>query len=443
MTYTDFKDKKVLVMGLGLQGGGVGVAKFFAQKGAQVTVTDLKTETELSSSINSLKEFSINYVLGEHREEDFKNTNLVIRNPDVPRDSKYLAIARENNIPVEMDESLFLKLCPFTKNIIGVTGTRGKTTTTTLIAEILDKTGYKVLKGGNLRGVATLSLLDKVTVDSLIVLELSSWQLQGLDESRISPHIAVITNIFPDHLNRYKTMEDYVSDKKIIFKYQTEKDYLILNKNDNTSGDFAAEAKSKIIWFESQNLPPEIIKVFHLKGYHNLNNLAAAYEVAKIFSVEDEKIASAVNLFGGVPFRLEEIAVKEGVAYVNDTTSTMPEATIAALKAYQGKPIILICGGSSKNLDFTKLAKEVGESVKAVVFLEGSATDDLVSHITSHLSPKQNLGRFNDLKQAVLTAKGTAKPGDIILLSPACPSFGLFQNEFDRGEQFNDVVGTL
>jgi len=261
----NFTGKRVLIMGLGLQGGGVGVARFFAEKGAKVTVTDLKTKEELASSIKSLSDLPLAYVLGKHREEDFKNADLVIRNPDVDKNSPYLEIAREHGAIVEMDESLFLRLWQKKENIIGVTGTRGKTTTTHLIGMILKQAGLPILLGGNLRGIATLSLLDKATPETKIVLELSSWQLQGLDWNKLSPHIAVITNIYPDHLNRYKNMKDYIADKKIIFRYQKEKDLLVLNAKDKISKNFVRQAKSKIIWFCKSDVPQLITASFKLK----------------------------------------------------------------------------------------------------------------------------------------------------------------------------------
>jgi len=447
----DFAGKRVLIMGLGLQGGGAGVARFFAEHGAKVTVTDLKTQKELASSLANLSDLSIKYVLGRHREEDFKNADLVIRNPDVSPDSPYLELARKSGVSVEMDESLFLRLCPNKKNIIGVTGTRGKTTTTNLIGAILKEAGFHTLLGGNLRGVATLSLLDKIMPDSKVVLELSSWQLQGLDWDKISPHISVITNIYPDHLNRYKSMKDYIADKKIIFKYQNKNDFLVLNAENEITKSFAEEAKSKIIWFSLGakliHLPGGILESFKLKGEHNLENLAAAYQMAKILRIDDKIIKEAVADFEGVPFRLEEVRVIDGVSFVNDTTSTMPVATIMALKAYEGRPIILIAGGASKNLDMSQMAKEIVERVKAVVFLEGSATDGLISQIKnriSHLPKGQKkvkiLGRFNNFNQAVTTARNISEPGDVVLLSPGCASFGMFKNEYDRGEQFNAIV---
>lgn len=426
-------------MGLGRLGGGEGVARFFSEVGAQVTVTDLKSEEELRQTIRRLKDLPIKYILGGHRAEDFQKQELVIRNPDVSRDSQFLAIARASKIPVEMDESLFLKLCPVP--VIGVTGTRGKTTTTTLIGKMLEEAGYHTLLGGNLPGIATLSLLRQVTPKTKIVLELSSWQLQSLDENKLSPHIAVMTNIYPDHLNRYKNMEDYIADKKAIFKYQKEDDFLILNRENEITYGFAALTKSKVVWFKksdwSQDWPLKI------PGDHNRENAAAARAVGKILGIDDPVIRRAVGNFGGVPHRLEVVREFNGATYINDSTSTTPIAGIMALRAYSGRPIILIAGGNSKNLDLTEFAKEIVKRVKAVVLLEGTATSELESGIRGQESGMKILGKFNNFKEAVSVARNFAKPGDVVLLSPGCTSFGMFKNEFDRGEQFRKIVLSL
>lgn len=429
-------------MGLGILGGGAGLAKFLAELGAKVTVTDLKTETQLAPSLEKLRGLPIRYVLGKHQKKDFLESDLIIRNPDVSLDNKFLKLAQKKNISVVMDESLFLKLCPV--SVIGVTGTRGKTTTTILIGEILKKANFPVLLGGNLPGVATLSLLPQITPQTKVVLELSSWQLQGLAWEKVSPHTAVITNIYPDHLNRYKSMADYIADKKIIFKYQKRDDFLILNKENEIVESLAAEAPSKIFWFKKADWPQSW--PLKIPGAHNRENAAAAMTVGRLLKIDDKVIKEAVGNFPGVPHRLEVIRKINGVTFVNDTTATMPEAAIAALRAYAGQPIILICGGNSKNLDLTNFAKEIVKRVKAVVLLEGTATDELEKAIKQYSNLAINdliLGRFNNLPQAVLVARKVTNSGDIVLLSPGCTSFGMFKNEFDRGEQFRQIVKSL
>lgn len=433
-----YQGKKVLIMGLGLLGGGVGVAKIFNEIGAKVTVTDLKSEKELKSSLKKLDKLGIRFVLGKHDKKDFGTHDLIIRNPAVPQSSPFLQIARKNNIPITMDTVLFAKFC--NKPIIGVTGTRGKTTTAVLIYELLKSAGKNVLLGGNVKGVASLSLLKKIKDDSIVVLELSSWELQAFDRERISPHIAVITNIYQDHLNRYKNMDDYISDKKAIFKYQNKKDFLILNRNNLIVADFAKEVKAQIVWFSKSDFPRDW--QLRLAGRHNKENAAAAYKVGKILELHPQWMKPIFETFKGVEYRLEEIAEIDGVKYINDTTSTTPAAGIAALQSFKA-PLILLAGGACKNLDFSEFAQQIVKDVKGVVLLEGSATEKLSSLINRSGGKSKILGRFSDFKKAILTAKRNARPEDIILLSPGCASFGMFRNEYDRGEKFNKIVEDL
>lgn len=432
-----YQGKKVLIMGLGLLGGGVGVAKIFSEIGSKVIVTDLKSKGELKSSLRKLEGIPIKFVLDKHNKKDFENCDLVVRNPAVPKNSPFLQIAKKKRIPITMETALFARFCSVP--IIGVTGTRGKTTTATLIYELLKSAGKNALLGGNVRGMATLSLLKKIKNDSLVVLELSSWELQGFDQEKISPYIAVITNIYPDHLNRYKNMREYIKDKKIIFKYQNKDDFLVLNKENPYTKKMAKEAKAKIAWFSKDDFPPDW--KLRLLGEHNRENAAAAYSVGEIFKLYSQWMRPVFETFRGVEYRLEEIAEIDGVKYINDTTSTIPQAAMAALRAFR-RPIILLAGGASKNLDLSGLAKEIVKKTKAVVLLEGTATDRLESLINRSRGEEKILGRFSNFKKAVLAARKAAKKGDVILLSPGCASFGMFKNEYDRGEQFNKVVKT-
>lgn len=425
-------------MGLGLHGGGVGVAKFFVQQGAKVLVTDPKTKKELRDSIDELthstKPGQIKYVLGKHRAEDFKNTDLIIKNPAVPKDSKYLKIAKKNKVPIETDIGLFFELCP-SKKIIGITGTKGKSTTATLIAELL-KTKYKVVLAGNIRA-SVLEELPKVTKDTIVVLELSSWQLEDPKPHRKSPHIAIITNIMPDHLNRHKGMKDYIEAKKLIFKFQKPKNFLILNRDDKIVREFSKEAKAKTIFY-SKKRAVKYSKYIKLAGEHNLNNISAAITVAKIFKILDSTIKKTLKKFKGIEGRLEFVKEIKGVKYYNDTTATTPEATIVALKSFPAGKIILIAGGTDKNLNFKELARVILKKVKVLILLPGTATEKLEK---ASLRPASQRGelvarRAKNMKGAVKIARKNAEKGDIVLLSPGCASFGLFQHEFDRGKQF-------
>lgn len=453
----NFRDKKITIMGLGLLGRGVGDAEFLVREGADLLVTDLKTRTELRESLNRLKRFkNIKYTLGKHRAEDFKDQDLILRAAGVPKNSKFLKIAKKNKIPIEMDDSLFAKYCPCP--IIGVTGTRGKTTTATLIYEILSSMksskdrfrarGRKVYLAGNVQGVATLPLIKKVKQNDLAVLELSSWQLQGWDEAGISPRIAVITNIYPDHLNYYKgNMKMYVNDKKAIYRYQSKDDFLILNQENKYSREFAREAGSKIIWFSRQ----DVSRHWQVKlvGEHNLENIAAAMAVAKVLNVSG--IKKVIESFKGLEHRLELVREIDGVKYINDATSTTPIAAQKALAAFN-QPIILIAGGSDKRLDFSDLARDIKKKCKAVVLLKGEGTERLKKYLSFIIYPSATSSwpsghlsfiEVDDLRQAVKVAKNVAEAGDIVLFSPACTSFGMFVNEYDRGLKFKKVVESL
>ncbi len=447
-------------MGLGLLGRGIGDVKFLLQAGARVTVTDLKTRKELKESINEIERFyrkirikrsksrnqnlriyKINYVLGRHRAEDFENCDLVLKAAGVAKDSRYLVIARERKIPIAMDDSLFAVFCPCP--IIGVTGTRGKTTTATLIAEILKSTGRRVFLAGNIPGLATLPLIKKVKKEDLVVLELSSWQLQGWAEERISPGVAVITNIYPDHLNYYHhSLAKYLADKKAIYRYQKAGDHLILNQNNPYSQKFSHEARGKVIWFSSKDLPgswrPKIL------GEHNRENIAAAVKVGLLFKVPLKKIKLVVEKFWGVPGREEMIREFEGVKYFNDTTATMPEATLAALSTLVPagrKNIILIAGGADKGLDFRSLARKIKSACRAVILFEGLATKKLEPLLADGHGPV--IFKVSGMGAAVARARRLARRGEIVLLSPAAASFDLFANEYDRGEQFKEAVFNL
>ena len=369
-------------MGLGLLGRGIGIVKYLAGKGARVTVTDLKSNSILKSSVAEVRHFlknkkgthQVKFILGKHRLEDFRNEDMIFKAAGVPLDSIYIKEARNHGVPVFMDDALFALLAPC--KIIGVTGTRGKTTTSTLIAEIAKATGKKVYLAGNIKGMATLPLLDKVEKDDIVVLELSSWQLQGWRDLKISPHISVVTNIYPDHQNYYKnSMAKYVYDKEAIFANQKKNDFLVLNKNCAWCKKFSKKAPGKVIWFSANGVPCG----WNLKilGEHNLENIAAAVAVGKILDLPVVKIKKTVENFRAVPGRLEFVREVRGVKYYNDTTATMPEATIAALRAIGGNKIILICGGADKNLNFKDLVPAIKKHTKAVVLLNGTATPKL------------------------------------------------------------------
>lgn len=430
-----FKDKKITLMGLGLLGRGIGVARFLAENGAILTVTDLKSETELAPALLELKDFpNIKYVLGGHKLEDFKEADLILRAPNVPLGSPFLQEAQKNNIPVKMDASLFCELLPSGVTTVGITGTRGKSTVTTLIYEILKEDGQTVFLGGNIRGVATLPLLKEITSKAVVVLELDSWQLQGFGDDKISPNIAVFTTFFNDHMNYYQgDMERYLKDKANIFLYQKAEDTLILGEQveDLIKEKFAGHIKSNII-VASNDLPAD----FSLKmvGGHNRYNASLALSVARVLNISDDISKKVIAEFTGVPGRLEILGEKNGVLFVNDNNATSPEAVIAGVEAfpdYKGK-IVLIGGGADKELDFTDWGQKVPSFIKTFILFPGSGTEK----IKQVLPVGSKVVEVNSMTEAVKEALTEAISGDMIMLSPGAASFGVFNNEYERNDQF-------
>jgi UDP-N-acetylmuramoylalanine--D-glutamate ligase len=444
-----WKNKKITMMGLGVLGRGVGVAKLLAENGADLLITDLKNEVELRNSLDKLKKYKkIKYILGRHRISDFRNRDLIIKAAGVPLDSIYIKEAKKNKISVEMDASLFAKLAGV--RIIGITGTKGKSTVTHLLYDILKKDKRRVFLGGNVRGLATLSILKKVRKTDLVLMELDSWQLQGFGEAKISPFVSVFTNFLDDHLNYYKgDRKKYFNDKANIFRYQNKDDYLIVScqAKQAIKKYFKGKIKSKI--FMTDNLASLNRQKIKILGKHNLRNIELAVKTAEVLGVEKEVIESVVEKFKGVSGRLEFIKRIKGVEYYNDSTSTMPEATISALESFfpsrLNKPnIILIAGGADKFLDYRNFVKELKGKVKALILFEGIATNKIRKEIKkTGFICEHGVQLADNMKNALNLASEYAQKGDVVLLSPGSASFGIFKNEFDRGEQFCKAVREL
>jgi len=437
-----FKNKKITVMGLGLLGRGLGVVKFLSKLGADLIVTDLKDETALKPTLDQLKNCrNIKYILGQHRFEDFKNKDLIIKAAGVPLDSIYIEEARKNKIPIEMDASLFAK---FSKAvIIGVTGTRGKSTTASLIYEILKKGGKKVYLGGNIKGTTTLPLLKKVQPGDYVVLELDSWQLQGFGDSKISPHISVFTNLMPDHLNYYGgSMKKYFNDKANIFCHQTRKDYLILGNSARQAIKkfYKKPIRSRVILSSEKDIPKNW--TVGLAGSHNLENISYAVAVSTLLGIPKERVRRSVARFKALPGRLEFVKKYKGIKIYNDTNSTTPEATLAGLKTLsQNKNIVLVMGGSDKKLGMESLTESLPKYCKAVVLLPGTGTEKIKNNISALKNLK--IVYAVNLKNAISKAIKLSSDGDVILFSPAFASFGMFKNEYDRGDKFLEIIKNL
>ncbi len=451
MNDLNFKDKKVLIMGLGINGGGLGSTKFFAKAGADVRVTDMMNAEFLKSSMDELKEFSnIEYFLSGYRFEDFEWADIIIKNPSVKPEDEYIAFAKEKNKQIETDVSIFLQFVD-RKNVLGITGTKGKSTTSTLTAHILKKVlgEEKVLLAGNI-GKSMLDVIPFLSDDSIVILELSSFQLMIFQQNKLSVHRAAVTNIYPDHLNYHGTMEEYIKAKRSIAAYQSEDDLLFIRKSDDvtSSGSFLEGLKAKVEYSEvswildqvqddptsprlrGAGVLPEI-----LQSTHNLENFAQAAKIAESFGVSVEQAIEAVQDFKGVEFRQQLIKTWNGIKIINDTTATTPNAAVVAVKTYPD--CILIAGGMDKGLPYEELAQAFDQYPKAIYFIEGSATDKLKELMKEQ---EKIRGTWNNFEEILEQVKKAAIEGDTVIFSPGGTSFNFFKNEFDRGRKFNASV---
>ena len=463
-------------MGLGLNGGGLASAAFFARHGAKVTVTDLKNAKTLAASVNKLKHFSnIRFVLGEHRTEDFKKADIVIKNPGVKREGN---IFLEKAKHIETDISVFLSLSK--SPLIAVTGSKGKSSTASAVYHGLQAFGYKSFLGGNIT-VSPLTFAEHTQADTPVVLELSSWQLADLKSVKsFKPNIAVITPIMQDHLNWYGTMEKYVSDKKIIYKNMTGQDSLICSWGDKWGNIFAQESRSHIYRYAAVPLPENTEGAFfaddgngycriafeksgntaanrsaagkgalhrikllshksRISGIKLRQNVLNAALVLALYGAPEDKIADIMDDFGGIEHRMELFHEAAGIKFYNDSAATVPEAAVAALEAFS-EPPVLICGGTNKNLNFTSLAENASKA-KSLYLLGGSGTDILINLLKERNIPFYGpYAGFNTLLQDM---KPQLENGDKVVLSPGAASFELFTNEFDRGNQFKERVRAL
>lgn len=435
MTYIDFfKGKRITMLGLGLLGRAVGDAEFLARLGAQLVVTDKKTHDELKESVLRLEQFpNVTFVLGEHRTEDFTNTDMVIKAAGVRLDSKEVAAAKAVGVPVYMSTALFAKFArEHGAKIVGVTGTRGKSTVTHMIYRSLLLAGARVHLGGNVRGVSTLAQIPEVGTGDVVVLELDSWQLQGFGDVGLSPDVAVFTNLMPDHQNYYPDMDTYFADKAKIFQHQRVGDTLVIGRS-------VAERVHAANPPVSAKVPEALPADWQLKipGEHNRENASLARAALLALGLTDIQIRACLESFEGVEGRLQFLGEKRGVKIYNDNNSTTPEATIAALRALHvgltKSHIILIMGGSDKGLDMSALLQEVHEKCKDLYFLAGSGTDRIRVQAP-------HVREYSSMKEVVEAAMSAAEPGDILLFSPAFASFGLFKNEYDRNDQFLQAV---
>ena len=449
----DLKNKKVLIMGLGLHGGGVGSAEFFARLGSRVIVTDLKTKRELIPSIAKLSRFkNITYHLGGHRGADFRTADYIIKGPGVAENSKFLKIAKRSGVPILSDVEIFFLACP--APIIGITGTKGKSTATYLLGQFLKKGLWKrfgsaqrrrIWVGGNIRR-SVLEFLARVRKNDLVVLELSSFQLDSLKHSRRSPGIALLTNVFPDHLNRYPSLAAYSASKVNIFRFQRRDGILFINARDRLLGRLARRAPGRVVRFN----PAETLRPFrkavpaHVPAYQ-WPGVAGAVVIAQHLGVGERAIRQTLRAFRGLPGRMEFVQKIRGVEFINDTTATNPhaaeEAVISTKRRIGRQRLVVIAGGYDKGLVVSNFVRALVRHAATVVFLPGTATRKMKQRLQKLKKPQMFPAKT--MPEAVRAAYRNAKAGDAVLLSPGAASFGLFQHEFDRGEQFAAAVRKL
>jgi UDP-N-acetylmuramoylalanine--D-glutamate ligase len=460
---TNLQGKRVTLIGLGTRDGGLGIARYLAAEGAEVTVTDLRSPDALAGSIDALAGLPIRYVLGRHEERDFtpEGADIVVRNPGVPRRAPLLELARSHGIPVEMEMSLFFRVCP--APIVGITGTKGKTTVSTLTGELLRDSFPDAIVAGNM-GITALGQLSRLRPDVPIVIELSSWQIESLLEHSLAPHIAVLTMIAEDHLNTYADFADYAATKRGIARHQRPGDWLVVNRDDPESwrcasetaatvvpfgledqgGDGAWATSEELVWRrDSTEVRWPLPTSAALSGRHGMRNALAALAAAMLAEAEAEKIAGGLERFRGVKDRLETVAEIDGVTYINDTTATAPVATAAAFEAVARTPgrVHLLAGGADKKLDPSPLVEAAARYTARVYLFDGTATPMIERALRDRgLDPQ---GPFPGMAEAVTEAARAVRPGDVVLLSPGCASFGLFRDEFERGERFRAAVAAL
>jgi UDP-N-acetylmuramoylalanine--D-glutamate ligase len=449
----DLHNKRVLVVGLGKS--GVASALFLQARGARVTVSDAKPQDQLGQEIPVLLDHGIAVETGGHGERTFRGQDLIVVSPGVPVDSPPLVQARALGESVIGEIELASRFLP--KEIVAITGSNGKTTTTTLAGEIVAAGGFPVVVGGNI-GTPAISLVERATADTVVVLEVSSFQLETIETFRAK--VAVVLNITPDHLDRHRTFAAYTDAKARIFENQEADDLAVLNADDPTCAGLAGRTRAQVFWFSRKNEVKQgaylrdgrvlfrdgrdkgqreimLASEIPLKGAHNLENTLAAICVGALMGCEAGRIRKAVQDFKAVEHRLEYVATIRGVEYYNDSKATNVDATIKALESFPAN-IHLILGGKDKDSDYTLLNDLLRRRVKRVYTIGAAA-----EKIESQVKPATEIDQSVTLETALKRAAATAEAGDVVLLAPACASFDQFKNYEHRGRVFKEVVRAL
>lgn len=448
------------VMGLGVLGGGVGVARYLATHGGKVTVTDMRPAEQLQSSIDLLSDLPVTYHLGGHDDADFtrENADVVVRNPGVRRNSPYLKMARDSGVRIEMEMSLFFRLCR--APILGITGTKGKTSVSTLCGGIMRAWNPDAVLAGNM-GISALAFVDDILPEHPVVIELSSWQLEAMDEQRLGPRVAVLTNISPDHLDAYDGFDDYAETKRSIVRHVPAEGVVVYNHDDPECRKVIGLTSARLmpfgledpgidgVWLNGDDLvarwegrearisrPAQL----QLSGEHGTSNALAALAASIAYGAPMEAIRRGMASFSGVPNRMEEVGTVNGVLFINDTSATAPAAAVSGLRllSERARELRLIAGGADKQTDLTPFADEIAARRPRVFLLDGTATPNLIRLLDERNVPYE--GPFGSMGEVFAAAVDGVQAGDIVTLTPGCASFGIFRNEFDRGDQFRAAV---
>jgi len=444
-------NKRVLVVGLGKS--GVASALFLQARGARVTVSDAKPQEQLGEDIPVLLDHGIAVETGGHGERTFRGQDLIVVSPGVPVDSPPLVQARSQGELVIGEIELASRFLP--KNIVAITGSNGKTTTTTLAGEIVSASGFQALVGGNI-GTPAISLVEQAKADTVVVLEVSSFQLETIQTFR--PKIAVVLNVTPDHLDRHRTFAAYTDAKARIFENQQADDFAVLNADDPTCVELAGRIRTQVFWFSRKEEVKQgayvrdgrvffrdakgqrevmLVSEIPLKGAHNVENVLAAVCAGALVGCEAGQIRTAVQRFKAVEHRLEYIATIRGVEYYNDSKATNVDATIKALESFPAN-VHLILGGKDKDSDYTQLNDLLRHRVKRVYTIGAAA-----GKIESQIEGAAEIDHAETLEKALQHAAASAEAGDVVLLAPACASFDQFRNYEHRGRVFKEVVHAL
>ncbi|MBN1395129.1 MAG: UDP-N-acetylmuramoyl-L-alanine--D-glutamate ligase [Pirellulales bacterium] len=435
----DYRNRRATIMGLGRFGGGAAAARWLAGQGAAVTVTDLADKTTLADSMASLADVPIAKIhLGGHREEDFLDADLVVVNPAVRPNSPWLELARRAGATLRTEIELFMENCP--ARIIGVTGSNGKSTTAAMIAEILRASNRRTFLGGNIGG-SLLGQLPAIGRGDWVVLELSSFQLHYLSPEAKPPHIAVLTSCTPNHLDWHGDFADYAAAKRRIFANQTPGDFAVLNTLDAEVASWQSLVRGRLLVVPPSPSAPLPFagegSNLSVPGEHNRLNASLAAAAAKAAGCEDGEIRSGLRRFNGLPMRLELIAEVDGRCFYNDSASTTPESTVAALRSFDA-PVWLLAGGADKGCDFRPLAEEIVRRARGAAFFGGAGRKlhDLVAN-ADRAFPRCNVETLDEALQWCWDRSGS---DETVLFSPGCASTDQFVNYKHRGERFADAV---